>query len=118
MNGGSGGCHDRRCQRCQLPGRLCIILGVHLAYQDHADRRILPNDLPADESAMCKTNISPSQHPVYGVSSKEKSWTFWLMEFMPVLFEPQGNAEMVAIAKNVTAQSGLDWIVFRIPHPE
>lgn len=37
------------------------------------------------------------------------------MEFMPVLFEPQGSAEMVAIAKNVTAQSGLDWIVFWIP---
>ena len=54
--------------------------------------------------------------PSYPVSSEQKSWTFWLLGFMPLLLVPQGNAEMVAIAKNVTAQSDLDWTVFRIPH--
>jgi hypothetical protein len=46
--------------------------------------------------------------PSYPVSSEQKSWTFWLLGFMPPIFVPQGNAEMVAISKNVTAQSDLD----------
>lgn len=54
--------------------------------------------------------------PSYHVGSEQKSWTFWLLGFMPPLFVPQGNAEMVAIARNVAAQSDLDWTVFRIPH--
>ena len=41
---------------------------------------------------------------------------FWLFGLMPPLFVPQGNAEMVAIARNVAAQSDLDWTVFRVPH--
>lgn len=52
----------------------------------------------------------------YPVSSEQKSWTFWLPGFMPPIFVPQGDAEMVAIARNVTAQSDLDWAVFRVPH--
>jgi len=54
--------------------------------------------------------------PSYHVGSEQKSWTFWLLGFMPPLFVPQGNAEMVVIARNVAAQSDLDWTVFRIPH--
>jgi hypothetical protein len=46
--------------------------------------------------------------PSYPVSSEQKSWTFWLLGFMPPIFVPQGNAEMVAISRNVTAQSDLD----------
>jgi nucleoside-diphosphate-sugar epimerase len=54
--------------------------------------------------------------PAYDVSSEQKPWTFWLMGFMPALFVPQGNAEMVAIARSVAAQSDLDWTLFRVPH--
>jgi hypothetical protein len=54
--------------------------------------------------------------PCYAVSSEQKPWAFWLLGLMPPIFVPQGNAEMVAIARNVTAQSDLDWTVFRIPH--
>ena len=52
----------------------------------------------------------------YDVNSEEKSWMFWLFGLMPPVFVPQGNAEMVAIARNVAAQSDLDWTVFRVPH--
>jgi hypothetical protein len=54
--------------------------------------------------------------PSYKVSSEEKSWTVWLLGCMPPIFVPQGNAEMVAIARNVAAQSDFDWTVFRVPH--
>lgn len=54
--------------------------------------------------------------PSYMVNSEQKSWTAWLIGFLPPLFVPQGNAEMVAIARNVAAQSDLDWTVFRVPH--
>jgi hypothetical protein len=63
-----------------------------------------------------KRILAPLNTRLTGSVPRRKSWTFWLMEFMPALFAPQGNAEMVAIAKKVTAQSGLDWTVFRIPH--
>jgi len=46
--------------------------------------------------------------PSYPVSSEQKSWMFWLLGLMPPIFVPQGNAEMVAISRNVTAQSDLD----------
>lgn len=35
---------------------------------------------------------------------------------MPPLMTPQGNAEMVAIAETVAAESDLDWTLFRVPH--
>ena len=52
----------------------------------------------------------------YQVSSEQKPWSWWLLGFMPPFFVPQGNAEMVAIARNLAAQSDLDWTVFRVPH--
>jgi hypothetical protein len=52
----------------------------------------------------------------YPVGSERKSRTFWLFGFVPPIFVPQGNAEIVAIARNVTAQSDPDRTVFRVPH--
>jgi hypothetical protein len=52
----------------------------------------------------------------YPVSSEQKPWTFWPLCFMPPTFVPQGDAEKVAIARNVTAQAVLDWTVFCVPH--
>jgi hypothetical protein len=49
----------RRGQRCQLRGRLRVIPGVHLVYEDDTDRGLLPDDLLGDESARCTTDISP-----------------------------------------------------------
>lgn len=54
--------------------------------------------------------------PSYEVSSEQKSWAVWLSGLLPLIFVPQGNAEMVAIARHVAAQSDLDWTVFRVPH--
>ncbi|KAJ7145366.1 hypothetical protein C8R43DRAFT_1070122 [Mycena crocata] len=41
-------------------------------------------------------------------------WT--LYQLVPKAMVPQGNAEMVAIAKAVAAADDLDWTVFRVPH--
>jgi hypothetical protein len=38
----------------------------------------------------------------------------WLL--LPAFFIPQGNAEMMAIAKAVAAEDELDWTIFRVPH--
>lgn len=54
--------------------------------------------------------------PAYGVESEQKPWMFWLTGLLPALLVPQGNAEMVAIARHVAAQSDLDWTVFRVPY--
>lgn len=35
---------------------------------------------------------------------------------MPPLMVPQADAEMVAIAKLVSAEDNLDWTIFRVPH--
>jgi len=37
-------------------------------------------------------------------------------QLLPLIFLPQGNAEMVAIAEAVAAEDGLDWTIFRVPH--
>ncbi|KAJ7512030.1 hypothetical protein B0H11DRAFT_2213832 [Mycena galericulata] len=52
--------------------------------------------------------------------SPDPSETFplkWsLYQLMPKAMAPQGNAEMVGIAKAVAAADDLDWTVFRVPH--
>lgn len=39
-----------------------------------------------------------------------------LYQVFPAATVPQGNAEMVAIAKAIAAEDELDWTVFRVPH--
>jgi len=54
--------------------------------------------------------------PSYYVHPETRSlfMSAWLL--MPPLLVPQGNAEMVAIAKAVAAEEDLDWTIFRVPH--
>ncbi|CAH0056341.1 unnamed protein product [Clonostachys solani] len=56
--------------------------------------------------------------PSYWVEGQDVStWRLQMYGLMPVLFAPQGNAEMVKIAEEVVAKGdSLDWTVFRIPH--
>ena len=53
--------------------------------------------------------------PSYYVETEEHSWAWWLYLCIPPLMVPQGSAEMVAIGKNVAAQTDFDWTVFRVP---
>jgi len=54
--------------------------------------------------------------PSFVVPGETYSWPWYLFLLMPIALVPQGNAEMVAIAKNVATQTDFDWTVFRIPH--
>ncbi|VUC35620.1 unnamed protein product [Clonostachys rosea] len=56
--------------------------------------------------------------PSYWVEGQDVStWKLQIYGLMPVIFAPQGNAEMVKIAEEVVAKGdSLDWTIFRIPH--
>ena len=48
------------------------------------------------------------------------SWKWWFYSWIPLLFAPQGNAEMAGIASAVmgagSKDRALEWTVFRVPH--
>ncbi|CAH0030153.1 unnamed protein product [Clonostachys rhizophaga] len=56
--------------------------------------------------------------PSYWVEGQDVStWRLTMYGLMPVIFAPQGNAEMVKIAQEVVSKGdSLDWTIFRIPH--
>lgn len=56
--------------------------------------------------------------PSYWVEGRDvATWTLSIYGVLPKLFVPQGNAEMVQIAKTVSESSAdLEWTIFRIPH--
>lgn len=54
--------------------------------------------------------------PAFLLPEDQLSWKWYMYLCIPPAFAPQGNAEMAAIAKQLAAQSDLDWTVFRIPH--
>lgn len=56
--------------------------------------------------------------PSYWVKGRDVStWRLTMYGLMPVIFAPQGNAEMVKIAQVVASKGdSLDWTIFRIPH--
>ncbi|KAI1629277.1 hypothetical protein EDD37DRAFT_44059 [Exophiala viscosa] len=51
---------------------------------------------------------------------KKMSWKWWFYTMIPLLFAPQGNAEMKGIAEAVIKAGAkhdqLEWTVFRVPH--
>ncbi|KAF7350479.1 NAD(P)-binding protein [Mycena venus] len=54
--------------------------------------------------------------PSYSPDPTEKFSFQWTVNgLIPKVVVPQGNAEMVAIAKAVAAANDLDWTVFRVP---
>ncbi|KAF7349260.1 NAD(P)-binding protein [Mycena sanguinolenta] len=54
--------------------------------------------------------------PSFSVDSSEVFNLKWsIYAALPKLIVPQGNAEMIAIAKAVVAANDLDWTVFRVP---
>ncbi|KAJ6590556.1 hypothetical protein DFH09DRAFT_207462 [Mycena vulgaris] len=57
---------------------------------------------------------TPSFSPDPTESFPTTTWA--LYSIMPKIMVPQGNAEMVGIAKAVAAVDDLDWTVFRVPH--
>jgi hypothetical protein len=59
--------------------------------------------------ALSTPSFSPDPSEVFSLQ-----WTMYGL--MPKVMVPQGNAEMVAIAKAVAAADDLDWTVFRVPH--
>ncbi|KAJ7716593.1 hypothetical protein DFH07DRAFT_973876 [Mycena maculata] len=59
--------------------------------------------------ALSTPSFSPDPAEVFPLKWK-------VMGAMPKIVVPQGNAEMVAIGKAVSAADDLDWTVFRVPH--
>lgn len=101
-------CHDRRGHCGQRSRRSSIAECLHLAYQDNTNRKFFSYHLPSDESIRGETDLG-LVNTVLTCPLRQKSWTFWLLGFMPPIFVPQGNTEMVA--RNAIPQSGLDWTV-------
>ena len=56
--------------------------------------------------------------PSYWVEEKDvATWTLSMYGLMPKILAPQGNAEMIGIAKHVAAADpSTEWTIFRIPH--
>ena len=57
---------------------------------------------------------------LHSSESKSMPWKWWFYTMIPLLFAPQGNAEMAGIA-NAVASAGaeddhLEWTIFRVPH--
>ncbi|KAJ6486897.1 hypothetical protein C8R45DRAFT_902995 [Mycena sanguinolenta] len=59
--------------------------------------------------ALSTPSFSPDPSEVFSIG-----WSIYGL--MPKIMVPQGNAEMVAIAKAVASADDLDWTVFRVPH--
>jgi len=52
-------------------------------------------------------------HPA---ENKAMPWKWWFYTMIPILFAPQGNAEMRGIAQAVVNDEALPWTIFRVPH--
>lgn len=56
----------------------------------------------------------------YPEEAKSMPWKWWFYTWMPLIFAPQGNAEMKGIADAVmragSQDDRLEWTVFRVPH--
>lgn len=66
---------------------------------------------PETVSLNCAHTISCTRPNPIG----QHSLSVTLYQIFPPIFLPQGTAEMIAIAKTITAEDDLDWTIFRIP---
>lgn len=99
-------------------------LGAYVSFSAMLTRRTdtpiadsFPTIIRAMEANEVKRILALST-PAYWVEERDvATWTMSIFGAMPKLLVPQGNAEMIKIAKSVSESSAdLDWTIFRIPH--
>jgi len=85
---------------------------------DALNSAVLPTMKSCDVSRIMVLNTPTAFcHPS---ESKLMPWKWWFYTLIPLLFAPQGNAEMAGIASAVASAGAEDdhlgWTIFRVPH--
>ncbi|KAJ5132768.1 NAD(P)-binding protein [Penicillium atrosanguineum] len=99
-------------------------LGAYVSFSAMLTRRTdtpiadsFPTIIRAMEANGVKRILALSTASYWVEERDVATWTMSICGTMPKLFVPQGDAEMVQIAKKVSESSAdLDWTIFRVPH--